>query len=314
MKILLSVQEFDSCFRDMYEKLSQIAIVDVADLDNYTLEDYDIFIGKMLKKEKLDNANKLKVIFTYKTGVDGFPLEELAKRNIMLVNSHADSKIIAEYAFGLTISLVNRITEFDHDLRKGIWYHSENEYWNSIFSMKIGLLGYGHIGKAIHQILLNNQIDTYTIDRGHSYQNINLVKNINELIDQCDVLICSVPMTKETTDLIDQKLLSKMHNKYIVNIGRYNVINQESLYQALKEKTLKAAAIDTWEEKPKNKNELLLPSKYDFHGLKNIIITPHSAMRVAEGHKNYVDDIYIKIRKYLEFNQLTDVVDYKKGY
>ena len=162
LKILLSIQEKDSAFTKMIETLSKIALVDVCDLNNYSLKDYDVFIGKKLSADKLKDANKLKYIFAYKTGVDDFPLSDLEKLNIVLINSHADSAIIAEYAFGLSIALVNRINEFDLNLRKGIWYDKTNMYWRSFFDMKVGLFGYGHIGKDIHKLLKQNKIECFT--------------------------------------------------------------------------------------------------------------------------------------------------------
>ena len=164
MKIILSIEAMDQSFQKMIIKLNEYAEVIVTDLENYDLTDCDVFIGKKLKEEKLINANKLKVIFAYKTGVDDFPLEVLAEKNIKLINSHADSDIIAEYAFGLSIALVNRINEFDLNLREGIWYDNDNMYWKSFFEMKVGLFGYGHIWKAIHKILKTNNVNTYTID------------------------------------------------------------------------------------------------------------------------------------------------------
>jgi phosphoglycerate dehydrogenase-like enzyme len=125
IKILLSISELDDAFSKMVESLKEYASVDVVDLQNYNLADYDIFIGKKLSKSKLDEANKLKYIFAYKTGVDDFPLAELEKMGVVLINSHADSRIIAEYAFGLSVALVNRINEFDLNLRQGIWYDNE---------------------------------------------------------------------------------------------------------------------------------------------------------------------------------------------
>lgn len=313
-KILLNVDEYDICFQQMVKVLENYSLVDVVIGDDYTLDNYDVFIGKKLNKDKLVSANKLKIIFVYKTGVDDFPLLELKAKNILLVNSHIDSKIIAEYAFGMAISLVNRIPEFDHDLRSGIWYHQDNEYWNSIFNMKIGLFGYGHIGKNIHQILLNNHIDTYTIDRGHQYQNINLVRDIDELIEKTDLIICSVPKLASTDNLFNKEKIEKMKGKYLVNVGRSNVINQKDLYEALVDKKIAGAAIDTWDEKPKNKQTLLLPSKEPFEKLYNIILLPHAAMRVAEGHENYVKDITNKVVNYLNKNELTDIVLLDRGY
>lgn len=314
LNILLSVSEYDIYFQNMKEELSKYANVDVVDNDNYSLKNYDIFIGKLLRKEKLLEADKLKIIFAYKTGVDDFPLDELKEKGITLINSHADSKIIAEYAFGLSVALVNRITESDQNLRGGIWYQEENDYWKSIFSMKIGLFGYGHIGKNIHQILLNNNIETYTIDRNHNYENINLVKDINELIEKTDLIICSVPKIKSTNNIFNKKTLSNMHDKYLVNVGRSNVINQKDLFEALTNKTLAGAAIDTWDKKPKNKKTKLLPSTYPFHTLNNIILSPHAAMRVKEGHERYVEDTTLKVINYITKGELIDIVSLDKGY
>lgn len=314
LNILLSVSEYDIQFQQMKDELSKYANVDVYVNDDYSLNNYDIFVGKLLDKEKLNDANKLKIIFAYKTGVDDFPLEELKEKGIILINSHADSKIIAEYAFGLSVSLVNRITEFDHYLREGIWYQEENDYWKSIFNMKIGLFGYGHIGKNIHQILLNNNIETYTIDRNHDYENINLVKDINELIEKTDLIICSVPKTNSTNNIFNKETFKMMKNKYLVNVGRSNVINQTDLFEALSTKQLSGAAIDTWDQKPKNKNTKLLPSLAPFQTLNNIILSPHAAMRVEDGHEKYVKDTTLKVINYITKNELTDIVSLDKGY
>lgn len=313
-KILLSIQENDESFEQMVHELRKYAIVDVVGLNDYDLKDYDVFIGKKLDAEKLVNANKLKIIFAYKTGVDDFPLKELEKRNITLINSHADSTIIAEYSIGLSIVLVNRIHEFDLNLRKGIWYDKNNMYWKSFFDMKIGLFGYGHIGKAIHHILFKNRIQTYTIDRGHKYENINLVSSIEELVTTCDIIILSVPKVKETDNLFNARIFDMMPHKYIVNVGRSNVINQKDLYEYLKNDYLGGAAIDTWDKKPKDKDTKLMPSLYPFEELDNIILSPHAAMRVSKGHQRYVEDTTKNVLDYLLGNELKNIVNLKKGY
>ena len=314
IKILLSISELDDAFTKMIESLREYASVDVVDLQNFSLADYDIFIGKKLSKSKLSEANKLKYIFAYKTGVDDFPLAELEERGIILINSHADSSIIAEYAFGLSVALVNRINEFDRNLRQGIWYDNANMYWKSIFNMKVGLFGYGHIGKDIHNILLQNHIETATIDRGNEYENIHLVNSLEELIKYCDLIICSVPKTPKTDNLFNKEMLALMEEKFIVNVGRSNVINEKELYEVLKNKKIGGAAIDTWEEKPKNKSVKLMPSEYSFHDLNNIILSPHAAMRVKNGHERYVMDVTQNVIGLITKGEVYNVISYKKGY
>ncbi len=314
MRICLSVGQMDDSFEGMKKELDKLAEVEVVDLGEHDLSGYDIFIGKKLSAEMLKTADRLKAVFAYKTGVDDFPLTELEGRGIVLMNSHIDSDYIAQYAFGLAISLVNRITEFDKKLRKGIWYDLEHPYWRSFFDMKVGLVGYGHIGKEIHRLLARNNMEVYTIERGHKYEDIITVNSLEELCDRVDILIISLPKTPKTDNLISSDILSQLKNKYIVNVGRSNCIDQKALYNALKNKVIGGAANDTWDRKPDDITQQLNPSNYDFCSLDNIVVSPHQAMRVDDGHKRYVDDITDKVKGYILRNEKKDVVDLKKGY
>lgn len=314
MKICLSIAKEDAEFRHMIEKLSQYAQVEVVGLTGYDLTGYDIFIGKRMSAKALKTADRLKIVFAYKTGVDDFPLKELAKKGILLVNSHVDANIIAEYAFGLSISLVNRITECDKKLRKGIWYDNTNPYWESIFDMKVGLLGYGHIGKQINTLLRRNHIETVTLNRGKEYTDILTVDTLEELFARTDLVILSLPKTPETDKIINAHTLQMLRGKYIVNVGRSNCMDQEALYESLAKGELAGAAIDTWDEKPKDKKTTLFPSKYAFEKLDNVVLSPHQATRVRAGHWRYVNDITQKIIAYIQTGEITDRVDLKKGY
>ncbi len=57
-----------------------------------------------------------------------------------------------------------------------------------------------------------------------------------------------------------------------------------------------------------------MPSKYPFAKNKKIILSPHAAMRVSDGHERYVCDVTNMVIDYLENNTLTNVIDLKKGY
>lgn len=314
MKICLSIGKEGPEFSKLAATLGQYAQVDVVGLEGFSLSGYDIFIGKQLSREILRTADKLKIAFAYKTGVDNFPLTEMAEKGIVLVNSHADANIIAEYAFGLSISLVNRITECDKKLRNGIWYDSSNPYWESIFDMKVGLLGYGHIGKQLHRILEKNGIETYTLQRGKDYQGITPVDTLEALFQKTDILILSLPKTPATDNIINKESLKLLKGKYIVNVGRSNCIDLEALYEALKENRIGGAAIDTWDEKPKDTTTTLYPSQHPFQELDNVVLSPHQATRINVGHERYVNDICQKVIAYMQTGAITDKVDLQKGY
>lgn len=342
MNICLSIAERDEQFNKMEKELSKIATVRVTDLNVTDLSGYDIFIGKKLSKDAVLSSDKLKAIFAYKTGVDDFPINAIRERGITLINSHADARFIAEYAVGLAISLVNRITEFDRKFRDGIWFDTESPYWRSFFDMKVGLLGYGHIGREIHKLLEPfENIKVYTLNRGKEYGDAECVKSVRELCEKSDLIILSLPKTEETNSILNRQMFELLKGKYIVNVGRSNAIDQKDFFEALggelkmkkmaqnngarvilsedeRKNYLAGAAIDTWKTKPEKGNTDFYPfdksEGMDFTIMDNIVLSPHQAMKVADGHKNYVEDITDKVKKYISGETVSDIVDLQKGY
>lgn len=310
--IVLSVAAMDGAFETLKKRLSAVATVRVVGLDGYSLRDADVFIGKKMDGACLKEANRLKAVFAYKTGVDDFPVGEFDKRGILLVNSHVNSRYIAEYAFGLGVALVNRIAEFDRRMRLGDWA-TENPCWESIFTMKVGLFGYGGIGREIHKLLLQNKIPAYTLDRGKTYENISVVRTPEELCEVSDLVMLSLPKTPETDGMFDRKLFSHLKGKYLVNVGRGNCIDEEALYSALTDGTLAGAAIDTWRQKPAA-GETLLPFDHPFHKLPNVILSSHKAMQLKDGHERYVLDTLDSVLSYLRGELPKNAVDLKAGY
>lgn len=311
-KVLLSVGALDDAFSAMYKKLKEVAEVEICGLDGFSLGGVDIFIGKKLGADKLKGADNLKAVFAYKTGVDDFPLKALSARGVALYNSHVNSRYIAEYAFGLSAALVNRIAEFDRRMRKGDWCVNDY-YWKSFFSMNVGLVGFGSIGRAINDLLTLNGIATYTIDRGKNYENITAVGSLEELCNVCDLLILSLPKTTETDKFIDGRILKLLSGKYIVNVGRSNSIDESALYEALESRTLAGAAIDTWRAKATS-TQAFYPFDKPFNKLENVILSSHKAMQVSDGHAKYVDDTLENVLRYINGESPRNAVDLSKGY
>ena len=311
--ILLSIAARDEAFDMLISELSGIANVTVAGLDGFSLRDVDIFIGKKLSARALDDANRLEAVFAYKTGVDDFPTAELAARGVALCNSHVNSDRIAQYAFGLAVSLVSRIAEFDRRMRNGDWC-GDYPYWRSIFDMRAGLVGYGGIGRAIHKLLAANGIECYTLDRGKTYENIGLKNSLEELCGACDILFLSLPKTDDTDKMFDAHIFELLGGKYIVNVGRSNCIDESALYAALESRTLGGAAIDTWREKPQTASARLKPFDVPFDKLDNIVLSSHKAMQTDDGHERYVADVLRMVKAYLATGVVENAVDPIKGY
>ena len=308
--ICLSIERMDEAFEKMVKRLSEVANVEVVGLDGLDLKDVDIFIGKKLSADTLKNANRLKAVFTYKTGVDEFALAELNERGIVLCNSHANSQYIAQYAFALALAITARVVEFDKNLRQGDWSPSLN--WRSLFSMKVGLVGYGSIGKEINELLKANGIKAYTLNRGKSYD-IETVDTLEQLCDVADLLILSLPKTAETNDMFNAEIFAHLKGKYIVNVGRGNCIDEEALFQSLAKGEVAGAAIDTWRQKSRGEAKLF-PSQKHFEQLNNVLLSPHKAMQIADGHDRYVTDVTDNVLSYLSGKEPRNIVNLKCGY
>ena len=313
MKICLSIAAWDDAFREMREQLERVAEVEVVGLDGYSLKGTDIFIGKKMSEATLTGADSLKAVFAYKTGVDDFPLRAFRERGILLINSHVNSGYIAEYAFALSLALVTRVAQFDKAMRRGDWMTAD-PHWRSLLSMKVGLAGYGSIGRAIDRLLRMNKISTYTIDRGKEYEGVNKVVSLEELCRTCDLIIASLPSTKETDGVFSREILQSMRGKFLVNVGRSNCIDEAALYRALKDGVLAGAAIDTWRQKPATGQKDFYPYDFPFHELDNVLLSSHKAMQIADGHEKYVKDTLYSVLRYLNGEPLSLVVDLTKGY
>lgn len=311
--VLLSIAAPDAAFDRMQKELKAVADVRVCGLTDYSLDGVDVFIGKKLDGGKLDAADRLKAVFAYKTGVDDFPCGKLKERGIALYNSHINSGYIAQYAFGMGIALVNRISEFDRKMRRGDW-KNDDPYWRSIFDMKAGLVGYGGIGRELAALLTANGIETYTIDRGKDYGVTKPVSSLEELCRACDILFLSLPKTAETDCMFDKRVFSLLKGKYIVNVGRSNCIDESALYASLTNGGLAGAAIDTWRAKPQAPDELLLPFDLPFNELDNVVLSSHKAMQLLDGHDKYVADVTENVKSYLAGKPPRNAVDLDVGY
>ncbi|MFX0106225.1 MAG: NAD(P)-dependent oxidoreductase, partial [Candidatus Hodarchaeota archaeon] len=101
---------------------------------------------------------------------------------------------------------------------------------------------------------------------------------LNDFLRNIDTLIVAVPLTSLTNNLIKKNELGLLgSNGLIVNVSRGDIIDEESLFYALKEHIIEGAAIDVWYNYSPASNEegKKYPFNYPFHSLDNIVLSPH---------------------------------------
>ena len=129
------------------------------------------------------------------------------------------------------------------------------------------------------------------------------MNNFEKYISELDYIILCCPLNNDTKNLINKNNIKLMKKSaVIINIARGDIINEEDFYLALKNNIIGGGIIDTWYKYPINKNKKKFkPSKYDFHKLNNLIMTPHTSawskkmiIRRSSLIKKNIENLYLK--------------------
>ncbi|MFX0006461.1 MAG: NAD(P)-dependent oxidoreductase [Promethearchaeota archaeon] len=250
----------------------------------------DILIGWRPSKTILKNAKKAKLFINPGAGIHHLLslFKEINKeRKLLLINGHGNSYFVAQHTVALLLALMNKIIPHHTWMQQGKWRTGDEDAVSIPLRFKnVGLLGYGAINQKVHRFLSGFDID-FSILRKHWKKLIKPLptkitkydfSQLNDFLKEIDILIIAVPVTTLTRNLIGKKELEKLGpNGLVVNVSRGDIIDEESLFIALKENYILGAAIDVWYNySPESDEEgRKFPFNFPFHTLDNIVLSPH---------------------------------------
>jgi len=256
----------------------------------------------------------LKGIIIPYTGHNAIDLKSMRDEELKLFIISTRTRYVAEKAVALTLALLGNTINYHTLLKEGNWSSRNSDKrlpWVSIQGLSVGLFGYGRIGDNIHKMLKGFDCEFYTIDRGKTYpEDIFLVKNLTNLVQVSDIIIIAAPLNRTTEEIFNQRLFSRMKSKYLINVGRGNIIDEKSLYDALKNSTLKGFASDVWYNYPKGK-EKMLPSTYPIYEMDNVVLSNHSGGFTTNTNTE-VNEALIKLLTKLRDGNFEEQLDLEK--
>lgn len=290
------------------------------------VENVEVLFGSLISKKILEKGKNLKLIQIPWTGVDTLDFDLLKRYNITVCNSHSNSLVVAEHAIALMFDAAKKLSFHDNKLRQGVWNRIYDNTGISPFSTKISgsnvtIIGYGAIGKQITKLLSGFNLKFNVIDQQEYTEEIEenvtffSLNDLQLVLKGSSFVFITVPLTEKTKGFINDRFFKWMdENSILINISRGSVINEESLFNALKNNIIKGAAIDTWFNYPNAQNKNVLPSKkFDFHKLNNIVISPHRA-GYSEGELPHLDDAIKNINNLVNGKDLINKVSIKRQY
>ena len=233
-----------------------------------------------LSRELVEKADKCKIIARVGVGLDNIDQEAAKEKNIRVINAVEGAiTAVAELVIGLMLSMAREIPRADREIRNGNWIKKEL-MGSELKGKYLGIIGLGNIGKRLGRLAraLNMNIigyDVIPIDDEFSKE-VGLMKaDLDTLLSSADYVSLHVPLLDSTHHMINAEKLKMMKNTAcIVNTSRGGVIDEEALYNSLKEGNIAGAALDVFETEPATENNLTT--------LPNFIATPHMGSQTKE--------------------------------
>ncbi|MWN90389.1 bifunctional glyoxylate/hydroxypyruvate reductase B [Gilliamella sp. Pra-s65] len=232
----------------------------------------------------LAKTPNLKAAATISVGFDNYDLHALKKRGIRLMNTpKVLTESTADLIFTLLMATARRTVELSNLIHNGKWEKgiTPEYYGTDIYGKTIGILGMGRIGQAIAKrayrgfdmnIVYYNRSAHTEIEQAYNAKRLAL----DNVLKQADFVVIILPLTEETTKLITKEKLALMKpSSILINGARGKIIDQQALFEALKNKTIKAAGLDVFEIEP-------LPTNSPLLQLDNVLLSPHVGSATVE--------------------------------
>jgi phosphoglycerate dehydrogenase-like enzyme len=242
----------------------------------------DVLVSGAYKPEwKPAQHRSLRLIHSTGAGVDGIDLPSVPT-DCVVCNVYGHERGVAEQAFLLMMALHKGLFGLDAALRKGNWT-PERPYLPEMNGRKLLVVGLGHIGRELVRWGNFMDMDVSAVTRTPRPEQseelgLSFFGGLGELsahLGQADFVVVAIPATPDTIDLIGARELALMKpGAFIINVGRGPVINEEALYDALRDRRIGGAGLDVWYQYPAAGQERL-PSRFPFQELNNVIMTPH---------------------------------------
>lgn len=226
--------------------------------------------------EVLDAAGPgLKVVSTYAVGFDNIDVDAATARRIAVGNTPGVlTEATADFAFALLMAAARRVTEAERYLRAGKWqtWQPSGLLGLDFFGATLGLVGFGRIGQAVARRAsgFGMRVIYFSPTTPHNpLLNATPVESLDALLAQSDFVSLHTPLTPQTRRMVNADFFSKMKpNAVLVNTARGGVLDQDALYDALKNNRIFAAALDVTDPEP-------LPLDSPLLTLENCLIVPH---------------------------------------
>ena len=230
------------------------------------------------------HATHLKLVQLQAAGYDKIDFK-LIPNQAAVCNAFGHTSAIAEYALMTMLMWTHQWKPVEESFRAGSWKYSGSMYGplrDELNAKTVGIIGFGQLGKEI--AARSHAMGTRVIGccrnpkPSENVDEFYPLEQLDEFLTQCDFVIISIAHVPQTEGLINAARLSRMkHNAVLINVARGPIVAERDLYEALTSGVIAGAVIDVWWQYPDASEPQRRGSRFPFHELDNVLMTPHSS-------------------------------------
>ena len=260
-------------------------------------------------KKVLQAANKLMVVGAFCIGTKQIDLEACKENGIVVFNApYSNTRSVVELAIGEIIMLMRSVFQRSMELHQGQW-NKTAQGSREVRGKKLGIVGYGNIGKQLSVLAeaLGMDVYYYDIEDKLALGNATRINDLNELLSLSDVVTLHIDDNLANKNFIGKEEFEIMkEGAFLVNLSRGFVVDIKALKEALLSGKLSGAAVDVYPKEPRANGEY----HTELQGLDNVILTPHVGGSTEEAQKDIADFVPGKIMAYINSGNTVDAVNF----
>lgn len=284
-----------------------------SNVEKSTVQQAEIIIGNPPAEMLIDSPN-LKWLQLNSAGSDAYIKEGILNKNILLTNATgAYGLAISEHMIGVLLQLYKKLHIYRENQKLHLW--KDEGQVKSIYNSRILIIGLGNIGEEFAKRV--KAFGAYTIgvrrtntEKPDFIDELYLMDKIDELLPTVDVVVLTVPGTKETYKMFSKEKLKLMKNgAVLLNVGRGNIVDTDALCDAVESGYLLGAGLDVVDPEP-------LPENHRIWDIENVIITPHisGGFHIPETLEKIVQISAKNLNSFINGQKLINIVDFTTGY
>lgn len=283
MKIgILEPSDFSEIALNRLRQAGKVELFDGKDLSKFLIDKTVLFVrlNIHINADLLSGAKKLKYICSPTTGLNHIDTEYCQKNGISIISLKGETKFLStiratpEHTLGLILALRRNYSKAFLSVNNSQWNREPHKGFE-IYQSKIGIIGYGRVGKILSKFLvaMGAIVSVYDIKAIKTPQSIKVFNSVQKLIKWADTIVLCANYDPNTGIILGEKQFMEMEGKYFINTARAELTDEKVLVKLALNNHFKGLGVDViTEEQSSQKNlQTLLNAAIKF----NIIVTPH---------------------------------------